>query len=147
MKTHDWPLKIRRKSRVFLFYNGFKMPGKCLVCALLAKKCLAVCLALYLAFDAQRCGRGGSGCEICGRSGCGCCTCREVSAGGFPIAGTGTTWAGLRAGVGRSDRRRGGCCSRRGLRLASSAGRCSVWLLLGVGLWLCWRCSPCLICG
>lgn len=58
---------MRCKSRVFLFHNGFKMPGMCLICALLAKKCLAVCLALYLAFDARRCGRGGSGCEICGR--------------------------------------------------------------------------------
>ena len=48
---------------------------------------------------------------------------------------------------GRSDRGCGGCCSRRGLRLASSAGRCSVWLLLGVWLWSCWWFSPCLICG
>ena len=64
------------------------MPGKCLVCALLAKKRLAVCLALYLAFDARRCGRGGSGCEICGRSGGGRYTCRAVSAGGFPITRT-----------------------------------------------------------
>lgn len=44
--------------------------------------------------------------------------------------------------VGRSDRVRG-CCSRRGLRSASSAGP----LLLGAGLWSCWWFSPCLICG
>ena len=58
-------------------------------------------------------------------------------------AGTGATWAGLPAGVGRSDRVRGCCYSRRGLRSASSAGP----LLLGAGLWSCWWFSPCLICG
>lgn len=46
------------------------------------------------------------------------------------IAGTGATWAGLPAGVGRSDRVRGCCYSRRGLRSASSAGP----LLLGAVL-------------
>lgn len=43
----------------------------------------------------------------------------------------------------RSDRGRGGCYSRRGLRSAFSAGL----LLLGAGLWSCWCFSPCLICG
>ena len=38
----------------------------------------------------------------------------------------------------RSDRGRGGCYSRRGLRSASSAGP----LLLGAGLWSCWWFSP-----
>lgn len=47
----------------------------------------------------------------------------------------------------RSDRGRGGCYSRRGLRSAFSAGRCPGWLLLDAGLWSCWWFSPCLICG
>ena len=39
------------------------MARMCLICALLLKKCLAVCLTLCLASDARRRGRGGSGWE------------------------------------------------------------------------------------
>ena len=51
---------MRRESWAFLFYKGCKMVGMCLICALLLKKCLAVCLTLRLNFDARRRGRGGS---------------------------------------------------------------------------------------
>jgi len=37
------------------------MAGMCLICALLSKKCLAVCLTLCLASDARRDVLGGSG--------------------------------------------------------------------------------------
>ena len=45
---------MRRESWVFLFYKGCETAGMCLICALLAKKCLAVCLTLCLAFEARR---------------------------------------------------------------------------------------------
>lgn len=119
------------------------MARMCLVCALLLKKCLAVCLTLCLASDARRRGRGGSGCEICGRSGYGLLCVGQCPPGAFPSQGRVQrvpVWLLVRR---RSDRGRGGCCSRRGLWSASSAGP----LLLGAGLWSCWWFSPCLICG
>ena len=73
--------------------------GMCLICALLLKKCLAVCLVLCLASDARRCGRGGSGCEICGRSGCGLLCVGQCPPGGFPITRTGAACTGLAAGA------------------------------------------------
>ncbi len=123
------------------------MARMCLVCALLLKKCLAVCLTLCLASDARRRGRGGSGCEICGRSGCGLLCVGQCPPGAFPSQGRVQRVPAYLLVRGRSGRGCGGYCSRRGLRLTSSAGRCSVWLLLGVWLWSCWWCSPCLICG
>ena len=52
---------MRCKSWAFLFHKGCKMAGMCLICALLSKKCLAVCLTLCLASDARRDVLGDSG--------------------------------------------------------------------------------------
>ena len=75
--------------------------------------------------------------------GAACCVLGSVRRGAFPSQGRVQhvpVWLLVRR---RSDRGRGGCCSRRGLWSASSAGP----LLLGAGLWSCWWFSPCLICG
>ena len=118
-------MKTRCESWAFLFYKGCETARMCLICALLLKKCLAVCLTLCLASDARRCGRGGSGYEICGRSGCGRCICRAVSAGGFPIAGTGATWAGLIVCVVAATP--GGICGRLPVRAAVRCGSYWAW--------------------
>lgn len=52
---------MRCESWAFLFCKGCEMAGMCLICALLLKKCLAVCLTLCLASDARRDMLGGSG--------------------------------------------------------------------------------------
>ena len=52
---------MRCESWAFLLYKGRKMARMCLICALLSKKCLAVCLTLCLASDARRDVLGGSG--------------------------------------------------------------------------------------
>lgn len=81
--------------------------------------------------------------RFAGGLGAACCVLGSVRRGAFPSQGRVQhvpVWLLVRR---RSDRGRGGCCSRRGLRSASSAGP----LLLGAGLWSCWWFSPCLICG
>ena len=44
---------MRCKSWAFLFYKGCETARMCLICALLLKKCLAVCLTLCLVPDAR----------------------------------------------------------------------------------------------
>ena len=107
-------MKTRCKSWVFLFYKGCETARMCLICALLLKKCLAVCLTLCLASDARRRGRGGSGCEICGRSGCGCCVCWMVSAGAEAGCGAARAWQLCGFGIlpNKSLQRKGPCMYR-----------------------------------
>ena len=127
---------MRCESWAFLFHKGCKMAGMCLICALLSKKCLAVCLTLCLASDARRDVLGGfrPG-KFAGGLGVAAVRAGWRPPGAFPSQGRVQRVPVCLLVRGRSDRGRGGYYSRRGLWSASSAGRCPVWLSLPA-LWM-----------